>query len=181
MIKIHGVHHIGLTVPNMDEAVRFFETMFGGVTVLSIDGVDVDDAFMKARLGVPAGRRIKDQRVVVCGAGGNLELFEYSGEEPSPIKRNSEVGACHLAFQVDDARAAAARLRADGVDVLEGPTLIDSGPMSGLTWVYLRAPWGQFLEVLSVQEPLGYEREGEPKMWSPAEPAGGPDGPAKIP
>jgi catechol 2,3-dioxygenase-like lactoylglutathione lyase family enzyme len=167
MIQVHGVHHIGLTVPNMDEAVRFFETMFGGVTVLRIDGVDVDDAFMKDRLGVPAGRRIKNQRVVVCGAGGNLELFEYSGEDASPIKRNSEAGACHLAFQVDDAHAAAARLRADGVDVLDGPTLIDAGPMSGLTWVYLRSPWGQFFEVVSVSEPMGYERDGGPRMWSP--------------
>ncbi len=60
MIKVHGVHHFGLTVPNMDEAVRFFETMFGGVTVLRIDGVNVDDAFMQARLGVPAGRRARE-------------------------------------------------------------------------------------------------------------------------
>ncbi len=169
MIDVHGLHHIGLTVPNMDEAVRFFESMFGGVTVLRVDGVDVDDAFMKSRLGVPAGRRIKEQRVVVCGAGGNLELFEYSGEDDSPIKSNSEVGACHFAFQVDDAHAAAARLRANGVDVLEGPTLIDSGPMSGLTWVYLRSPWGQFFEVVSVEGPMGYERDGGPKMWSPVE------------
>lgn len=169
VIGIHGLHHVGLTVPNMDEAVHFFETMFGGVTVLRIDGVDVDDAFMKARLGVPAGRRIKHQRVVVCGAGGNLELFEYSGEASTAIKHNSEAGACHLAFQVDDAHAAAARLRANGVDVLDGPTLIEAGPMSGLTWVYLRAPWGQFFEVVSLSEPMGYERQGGPKMWSPVE------------
>jgi catechol 2,3-dioxygenase-like lactoylglutathione lyase family enzyme len=168
MVPIYGLHHIGLTVPNMDEAVRFFEAVLGAVTVLRVDGVNVDDEFMKRRLGVPAGRRIKQQRVVVCGAGGNLELFEYSGEEqPSPVKGNSEVGACHLAFQVDDAHAAAARLRAEGVDVLEGPTLIDSGPMKGLTWVYLRAPWGQFLEVVSADGPLGYESAGGPKMWSP--------------
>jgi catechol 2,3-dioxygenase-like lactoylglutathione lyase family enzyme len=72
MVPIYGLHHIGLTVPNMDEAVRFFETMFGAVTVLRVDGVNVDDEFMKLRLGVPAGRRIEQQRVIVCGAGGNL-------------------------------------------------------------------------------------------------------------
>jgi catechol 2,3-dioxygenase-like lactoylglutathione lyase family enzyme len=172
MVPIHGLHHIGMTVPDMDEATRFFETMFGAVTVLRVDGVDVDDEFMKRRLGVPAGRRIEQQRVIVCGAGGNIELFEYSGEGgASLIKRNSEVGACHLAFQVDDAHAAAARLRAEGVDVLEGPTLIDSGPMKGLTWVYLRSPWGQFLEIVSADGPLGYESAGGPSMWSPIPPA----------
>jgi hypothetical protein len=39
--------------------------------------------------------------------------------------------------------------------------------MNGLTWVYLRAPWGQFLEVVSTDGPLGYETAGGPKMWSP--------------
>jgi hypothetical protein len=26
MVPIHGLHHIGLTFPDMDEATRFFET-----------------------------------------------------------------------------------------------------------------------------------------------------------
>lgn len=168
MIKVHGIQHIGLTVPNMEEAVRFFQTMFGAVTVMECGSVDVDDTFMARRLGVPPGCRIKDQRVIRCGNGGNLELFEYSGEaEPGKIKRNSEVGAFHLALAVDDAVAAADRLRAAGVDVLEGPTLISSGPMEGLTWVYLRTPWGQFLELVSATGPMGYEQGGGPKMWSP--------------
>jgi catechol 2,3-dioxygenase-like lactoylglutathione lyase family enzyme len=168
MVAVHGVQHIGLTVPDMEQAIDFFTTLFGAETVMAIDGVDVDDTFMMRRLGVPAGRRIKDQRVIRCGNGGNLELFEYSGETETPaIKNNSEVGACHIAFEVDDAFAAAERLREADVDVLEGPTLIDSGPMEGLTWVYLRAPWGQYLELVSMGGPLGYEGDGGPVMWSP--------------
>ena len=170
MIEVRGVQHIGLTVPDMEEAVRFFETMFGAVTVMECGSVDVDDEFMEKRLGVPGNRRIKDQRVLVCGPGGNLELFEYSGEpEPTPIKRNSAVGAFHFARPVDNAVEAGERLGEAGVDVLEGPTLIESGPMEGLTWVYLRAPWGQFMELVSTTGPLGYEKAGGPKMWAPAE------------
>jgi catechol 2,3-dioxygenase-like lactoylglutathione lyase family enzyme len=166
MVQIHGVQHIGLTVPDMEEAVRFFTTMFGAVTVMECGSVDVDDQFMMRRLGVPSGRRIKDQRVIVLGNGGNVELFEYSGEaEPKPIKQNSEIGAVHIAFEVDDAWKAAGELRSAGVDVLEGPTLIESGPMQGLTWVYLRSPWGQYLELVSMNGPLGYEKAGGPKMW----------------
>lgn len=166
MIKIHGVQHIGLTVPDMEQAVRFFETLFGAETVMECGSVDVDDRFMSSYLGVPAGRRIKDQRVIRLGNGGNLELFEYAGEAgSSPIKRNSEPGACHLAFEVDDAYSATDRLRAAGVDVLEGPSLIESGPMQGLVWVYFRTPWGQFLELVSMAGALGYEADGGPKMW----------------
>jgi hypothetical protein len=54
-----------------------------------------------------------------------------------------------------------------GVDVLEGPTYVESGPMKGLTWVYLRAPLGQFLEMVSRSGPLGYEEAGGPTLWAP--------------
>jgi len=166
MIRIHGIQHIGLTVPDMAQAVHFFQSVFGAETVMECGGVDVDDRFMTNYLGVPAGRRIKDQRVIRLGNGGNVELFEYSGEtDQSPIKSNSENGACHFAFEVDDAYAAADRLRAAGVDVLDGPTLIESGPMQGLVWVYLRSPWGQFLELVSMAGPLGYEADGGARMW----------------
>lgn len=167
-IKVLGIQHIGLTVRDMDEAVRFFETVFGSVVCLSTGPLDVDDHFMVRKLGVPPHTRIKDIKVLRCGRGTNLELFEYQGEDTSvPVKRNSETGGWHIAFEVDDAMASAQRLRDIGVDVLDGPTYVDSGPMKGLTWVYLRAPWGQFLELVSIDDHMGYEDEGGPKLWSP--------------
>ncbi len=168
MFKNHGVQHIGFTVPDMEQAVEFFSAVFGAVTIMECGSVDVDADFMLRHLGVPAGCKIKDQRVIQVGDSCALELFEYSGAgNPPSIKHNGEVGAMHIAFEVDDAYEAAERMRAAGVDLLEGPTLIDSGPMEGLVWLYLRAPWGQYLEVLSAQGPLGYEAEGGPKMYSP--------------
>ncbi len=169
-IKVHGLQHIGLTVPDMAQAVEFFETVFGGVTVMRTGRIEVDDEFMQRRLGVPGDRRIRDIQVLRCGNGANLELFEYEGgPEAVTLKCNSEPGGFHLAFQVDDAYAASERLRAIGVDVLEGPTTIDSGPMQGLDWVYLRAPWGQYLELVSLRHgPMGYEAGTEARLWSPA-------------
>lgn len=170
MVGVLGLHHIGLTVPDMEEAVDFFTAMFGAETVMECGRVDVDDDFMKRRLGVPEGVKIRDQRVLQAGRGGSLELFEYEGAgEAAAIRHNGEVGAMHIAFEVEDARAAADRLREAGVDVLEGPTLIEGGPMDGLVWLYLRAPWGQYLEIVSNDRPLGYEAAGGPKLWTPAD------------
>ena len=168
MIQVYGLQHIGLTVPDMEQAVKFFEGVFGAVAVMSTGRLDVDDEFMVRKLGVPGDRRIRDIRVLRCGMGTDLELFEYEGEAPSPIKRNSEVGGFHLAFQVPDAYAAVERLRTLGVEVLDGPTYVEGGPMQGLDWVYLKAPWGQFLELVSMTHgPLGYEATSSTKMWSP--------------
>jgi len=166
---ILGLHHIGFTVPDMDEAVAFFTDIFDAVTVMECGSVDVDDDFMRRRLGVPEGCRIVDQRVLQVGRGGALELFRYSGAAPSAIKHNGEVGAMHVAFEVDDAHETAKRMNEAGVDVLEGPTLIEGGPMDGLVWLYLRAPWGQYLEIVSTSRPLGYERDGGPKLWTPSQ------------
>jgi catechol 2,3-dioxygenase-like lactoylglutathione lyase family enzyme len=167
-INVYGIQHIGLTVPDMLEAVHFFETVFGSVICMSTGPLNVEDAFMARKLGVPPHTRIKDIKVLRCGRGTNLELFEYQGENSNtPLKRNSESGGWHIAFEVDDAVASAQRLRDIGVDVLDGPTYVEAGPMKGLTWVYLRAPWGQFLELVSIEGHMGYEDEGGPKLWSP--------------
>lgn len=167
-MKIFGIEHFGFTVPDMDEAVEFFETIFGAVTALETGKIEVDDEYMKRRLGVPGNCRIENIKVLRVGKGSNLEIFQYSGDDGSvEPKRNSQPGGFHIAFQVDDANAAADRLRAKGVDLLEGPTFVESGPMAGLTWLYLRAPWGLFLEIVSMNGPLGYARDGGPKLWSP--------------
>ncbi|MCV2870331.1 VOC family protein [Defluviimonas sp. WL0002] len=169
MSSILGLHHIGFTVPDMEEAVSFFRDVFGAVTIMECGSVDVDDDFMARHLGVPKGVKIADQRVIQVGRGGSLELFEYSGVAGEQrLKHNGEVGAMHIAFEVDDAHAVAERMRAAGVDLLEGPTLIESGPMENLVWLYLRAPWGQYLEIVSNNGPLGYEAAGGPTLWTPA-------------
>ncbi|MES2436271.1 MAG: VOC family protein [Pseudomonadota bacterium] len=168
-MKVYGVQHIGFTVPDMAQAVTFFETYFGGVVCLSTGRLDVDDVYMARRLGVPGDRRIEDIKVLRVGNGANLELFQYSGEPSNdePLKRNSQSGGYHVAFQVDDCAAAADRLRAAGIEVLDGPNYVESGVMQGLTWCYFKAPWGQFLEIVSMDGPLGAELAGGPLQWSP--------------
>lgn len=168
-MKIHGVQHIGFTVPDMAQAVGFFETLFGAVTCLTTGPLAVDGAYMQRRLGAAEASRIRDIRVLRTGNGANLEIFEYHGDPDAdaPWPRNSQPGGYHIAFEVEDCQAEAARLRAAGVEVLDGPTYVDAGPMQGLTWCYLRAPWGQSLEIVSMDGPLAAERDGGPAQWSP--------------
>lgn len=168
-MKVYGMQHIGFTVPDLGQAVDFFRTVFGAVECLSTGLIDVDDDFMRRRLGVPGNCRIENITVLRVGIGTNLELFQYSGDAEADAipKRNSQAGGFHLAFQVDDCIAAADRLRLAGVEVLDGPTYVDAGPMEGLTWCYLKSPWGQFLEIVSMDGPLGAERNGQPAQWSP--------------
>lgn len=162
---VHGMHHIGITVPDIEEGIGFFEKLFGAVTVFRTGPFNVDDAFMKGRLGAAPHTRIKDLVFLRCGNGTSVELFEYEGEDKkAPQKRSSEVGGSHICFEVDDVFASAKRLKEMGVEMLDGPNTVDAGPLEGFNWIYFRAPWGQLLEIASFGA-LGYEKNTPHRLW----------------
>ena len=163
--RVFGMHHIGVTVPDIKEAIAFFEAVFGAVDVFHTGPFDVDDAFMKGKLGAGPHTRIRDLVFLRCGNGTSLELFEYSGEDSTARpKRVSEVGGVHLCFEVEDVFASTERLKAQGIRFLDGPNTVTEGPLAGFNWVYFDAPWGQSLEIASFDK-LGYETTSPHRLW----------------
>lgn len=163
--KVYGMHHIGITVPDIEQGIAFFKAVFGAVEVFRTGAFNVDENFMKNRLGASAQSRIRDLVFLRCGEGTSVELFEYEGEDKkAQPRRSSEVGGMHLCFEVDDVFASADRLRAQGVEMLEGPNRVEEGPLAGFDWIYFRAPWGQILEIASFDK-LGYEQTSPHRLW----------------
>jgi len=162
---VYGMHHIGITVPNIDEGIAFFKAVFGAIEVFHTGAFNVDDAFMERKLGAAPHTRIRDLVFLRCGNGTSVELFEYSGEDSKARpKRVSEVGGVHLCFEVEDVFASAKRLEAQGIALLEGPNTVEEGPLAGFSWVYFESPWGQMLEVASFDK-LGYEEDSKHHLW----------------
>ena len=163
--RIYGMHHIGITVPDIEQGIAFFEAVFGAVTVFRTGPFNVDEVFMQRKLGAAPHTRIRDLVFLRCGDGPSVELFEYSGEDSTARpKRVSEVGGTHLCFEVDDVFASAERLRAKGIEFLEGPNTVEEGPLAGFNWIYLNTPWGQSLEIASFSS-LGYEKNTPQRLW----------------
>ena len=162
---IFGTHHIGITVPNIQEGIDFFGAVFGAVEVFRTGPFNVDESFMKDRLGAAVQSRIRDLVFLRCGTGPSIELFEYSDEDSAARpKRVSEVGGMHLCFEVEDVFASAKRLKAQGIKFLEGPNTAEDGPLAGFNWIYFESPWGQMLEIASFSE-LGYEKDTKERLW----------------
>jgi len=112
---------------------------------------------------------MKRLRFLRCRNGANFELFEYeSPDQNRQQPRNSDVGGHHIAFYVDDIHEAIAYLNAKGVRVLGEPTVRDSGPHAGQTWIYFLTPWGMQLELVSFPNGKGYEKETTARLWHPA-------------
>ena len=151
-----GLDHVGLTVPDMSQAVEFFVTVLGGETLHELGPVSAADNWMAVNLGVPADAVIA--RIVLLRVGPRgaaLELFEYVHAEqahaaeqrhpPSP----DAVGGQHLAFRVEDIDAGVETLREHGLITLGEPKRVTEGPSAGRAWVHFLAPWGQQLELVS--------------------------------
>ena len=165
---LKGMHHVGVTVPAIEEAVAFFVDVIGCERVLDLPAVSGEGTWMREHLGVHPDAVLEAITFLRCGQGANIELFRWS----SPDRRteapgNADIGSTHLAFEVDDVAAAVAVLRERGIEVLGEPKLVEEGPRAGVVWVYVRAPWGLQLELISPPTATIGGRE----LWSPSEPA----------
>ncbi len=165
---LSGTDHVGFTVPDIEAATRFFVDVIGCNVVYEIGPFVSDDDWMQVHLGVHPRSVIKTLRMLRCKNGPAFELFEYdldgSVQKPPP---NSDVGAAHLGFVVDDIAAAVAHLKSHGVEVQGEPTTMEEGPSEGLTWIYFLSPWGMQLELVSYPDGMAVTRENPDALWSP--------------
>lgn len=166
-----SVDHIGLTVPDLEEAVEFFTGHLGCQVVWEYGPYGNDGDMMRRQLNVhpEATARIAFLRM---GPTLNLELFEYDApEQTRQLPKNSDFGGSHLGIYVDDIDAAVEYLRTvPGVTLQEGPNLNtgDTDP-SGLSFCYFLTPWGQQMELVSAPQGMGYERRTVRRAAPPAE------------
>jgi len=110
-VDARGIHHLGVAVVDLDQAVRTYERLFGATVE---HRAEVPDQGVEA-----ASVRIGESRV---------ELVAPLGDD-TPVGRflaKRGPGMHHVAFEVDDILVALASLRGDGAE------LIDEVPHHGL-------------------------------------------------
>jgi catechol 2,3-dioxygenase-like lactoylglutathione lyase family enzyme len=169
---LRGTEHVGFTVPNLDEATRFFVEVIGCEMLFELGPFAADDDWMQTHLNVHPRTVMRRLRFFRCKHGSNFEIFEYEapGQNFTPPK-NCDVGGFHLAFYVDDLPAAVEYLKQKGVRLLGEPTLRTAGPNAGQHWIYFLSPWGLQMELVSFPNGKGYETMMAERLWHPAKPA----------
>ncbi|GAA1074478.1 VOC family protein [Nocardiopsis metallicus] len=157
-----SVHHVGLTVPALEEAVDFFTEVLGAAVVYRLDTVeDPKGQWIAQKLDVHPDSTVR-LALLRLGPTTNLELFEYSAPDQSKrVPKASDVGGHHLAIQVEDIDKANDYLRGrPEVRLLGSPGSIEEGPLAGDRWVYFTTPWGLQLEVIEIPAEMA-SAEGE--------------------
>jgi methylmalonyl-CoA/ethylmalonyl-CoA epimerase len=110
-VEARGIHHVGVAVVDLDEAVRTYERLFGGRLE---HRARVEDQGVEA-----ASIRVGDSRVELLAAlGDDTPVGKFLA------KRGP--GMHHVAYEVDDVRSAVADLAGAGVE------LIDAVPREGM-------------------------------------------------
>ena len=110
-MEARGIHHVGVAVADLDEAVRTYERLFGGRLEhrARVEGQGVEAASI----------RVGESRVELLAAlGDDTPVGKFIA------KRGP--GMHHLAYEVDDVESALADLAEQGAE------LIDAAPREGL-------------------------------------------------
>lgn len=133
-MEARAIHHVGVAVDDLDDAVRTYERLFGG----RVEHRErVDDQGVEA-----ASLRLGESRV---------ELLAALGED-TPVGRflaKRGPGMHHVAYEVDDVESALRELAAEGAE------LIDASPRRGMfglqvAFVHPESVHGVLSEVVSV-------------------------------
>jgi methylmalonyl-CoA epimerase len=133
-MNVRRVHHLGFAVPDLDEAIATYATLFGGEVE---HRARVDDQGVEATSVIVGGSRIE----LLAPTGPDTPVGKFLA------KRGP--GMHHIAYEVEDVAVALAELTAAGA------SLIDLAPRSGLfglqvAFVHPDAVHGVLTEVVSV-------------------------------
>ncbi len=153
------VDHVGVTVPDLDQAHAFFTEVLGCVFMYELGPFqDPAGTWMSDHLGVEPAAVMRRLRFYRLGAQAIFEIFEYQApHQRRQPPRNSDVGGHHVALYVEDLDAAVAALRRAGLVVLGEPTT-SRGASEGQRWVYFLAPWGMQFELVSYPKGKAFDR-----------------------
>jgi catechol 2,3-dioxygenase-like lactoylglutathione lyase family enzyme len=168
------VDHVGLTVPDLDAAVRFYCDVVGGHELYRLEPFDAADMprMAEGRDWTAAHINVADARLTIAmiGIGPNLmlELFQYDrpavrNEQPP---RNCDLGGHHIAFRVQDLEAAKSHLAGHGCRVMDGPIVLDQGPCATTRVNYVLDPRGNQLELVEYAT-QAFEASAPVKIYRP--------------
>lgn len=155
-IGIQGVHHIGVSVPDIEKAREFYVDLLGAVEEVEPLAWS-DNPFIDEIVG------LKDSaaKQFMCRLGNTyIEVFEYASPRSAPQDPDRGVhnfGYTHFGVQVDDLAACYERLVAAGIRVHAAPDLSTitthpDGTKTGYSATYCRDFFGNVFEIMEIHE-----------------------------
>ena len=160
IVSARHVDHVGITVPDLEAAIQFFENALGAELLWKLGPFDE----------TPTGVKIHSIHLAMLRLGPNInvELMAFDADaQQRTMPSNIDYGATHIAFFVDDIDAAAESLKQHGAELLKGPLDAKGDVKQGERIWYFKTPWGAFMEILWRPDQLGYEDQTHSRLFQP--------------
>ncbi len=130
-------HHGGISVPDLDAAIAWWDRMFGFK--------------LKSRGPIPS---VPCDMAMVANGNLHMELFEVPGASPPPYDRTYPdkdlytYGNKHVSFACADVDSFAEELRNRDADIV----WVKHFP-NGNANIFMRDPWGNLIEIVQYPKP----------------------------
>lgn len=148
-----AVAHVGITVPDMDKAIAFYQDVLGLSVIgdYTIEGEEISDMVQVpgAKMRSVFLRNQNDRH------GTPIELLHFS--EPidpggQPYEGVTHNGITEIAFWVEDMDAAYDALRNHGVEFYSRPHTLKLDGAGAVKVVYCKDPFGTTLELMQMMK-----------------------------
>lgn len=148
-----AIEHFGITVKNLEKAVRFYSALFDSEPIERTSWRGKDAEYVADMMSQP-GLTLDAAFFRVPGSNAILEVIEFhdlKDAEGTPVRHYQSSGT-HLGFYVDSIDAVADRIRKAGVEFLTEPIRIAYGPYQGTGGrsVVFRDPDGINLQLMEI-------------------------------
>ena len=158
---LRGLDHVGITVPDLEQATRFLIDVIGCEYMYTLGPFQSDENWMAEHLGVHPRAVMQELHFFRCGGQAVFEVFQYSAPDQNLTPpKNSDVGGHHVALYVEDMDEAVAHLKSHNVEIFDAPTS-SNGASEGQRWLYFRAPWGMQFELVSYPQGKAFDHHPE--------------------
>jgi catechol 2,3-dioxygenase-like lactoylglutathione lyase family enzyme len=147
------LEHLGITVKDLEDSVRFYTALFGEEPVERVMWRGDNAVYVADMLGQP-GLTLDAAFFRIPGSNALLEVIQYHDldDGEGPALKHHETGGVHIGFYVSSIEVAKARVQAAGSYFLSEPVQIKHGPYLGTGGraVLFRDPDGNNLQLMEV-------------------------------
>lgn len=174
-MRVRGIEHVGMTVPDITEAETFFIKAFGAEVLYRVvpkDGPDQPGSDMTEVNGVPPDNGFRALSMLRIAGGANLELFEAITPTRDTAPEVTDMGVTHFSIYCEDIREVGAAMAAAGGTMLKGPNPFFGQEEGKGNYLWFgRCPWGSLIELLQFPTPPTCDAPGATHMrWQPPPP-----------
>jgi catechol 2,3-dioxygenase-like lactoylglutathione lyase family enzyme len=145
-LQVSMIDHVGMNVPDIDAAIRFFSDLTGATIISDIQPGNIP-AEWKTQFNWHPSSELQRFVMLQLNGGAKVELFQYRGADingQSP--HGDDIGVSHFALKTTDMAHSLAVIKAKGLKILNEPI---TNP-DGVQWMYVQTPWGAQIELVSL-------------------------------